>query len=98
MDWIILLVLIAAIIHTEWRYRKLKQAAHKDARAVASLFQSRISTIRMGQRSIQDPEVDFQPRTTRRDTPDIPATGRMSSAHVVHDGGDLHDSGSDSNS
>lgn len=95
MDWIIIILLILLLIHTEWRYRSLKRATHNDARAVYSLMTSRMGRIKSGLRSTQDPDVDFDPKTTTRDTGDIPATGRMGRGVRLSDGGDLHGTGDD---
>jgi hypothetical protein len=90
MDWIILILLIASIFHTEWRYRSYKTQLRHEAGLINSHLVSRMGSIRFGQRSVKDPDVEVA-RTTTRDTNDIPPTGRMSGLMPQSNGGDLHE-------
>ena len=77
MDLVIILLLIATIIHTELRFRWLRKTDKLEHGAIGTLLRARQSSIKQQRIHQQNPDVDFQPKTVKRDSDDIPLTGRV---------------------
>lgn len=77
MQWFIILLLIGTIAHTELRYHSLRKQALRNHIQLVVSRSARQSNLKKSELSRPDPDVDFDPKTVRRDTTDLPLTGRM---------------------
>jgi len=77
MDWITIPLLLLILVHNELRFRTLSAKVKEGLRSVTLSISTRQNSIKF-QNTDQPPvPIDFDPKTVRRDTDDIPHTGRM---------------------
>ena len=78
MDWLLLIMagLIGVGQLAIWRANQKTLRQLESVRAQLTLFRARQGEIRKTQ-AFKAPPTIVRPRTVARDTPDIPATGRM---------------------
>jgi len=80
MDWLILGVGVANLILLLWVLERQRRAEDQ-VRKINILMRVRSGRVAMKSSTTRVPQVDSRARTTKRDTPDIPARGgRMSQA------------------
>lgn len=82
MDWVIVFLLGVVLVMQIITMRSLDDIRRRQRQTMASLdsLRTRQSSIATQRTSQQRPQVDVRSRTVRRDTDDLPATGRMSTA------------------
>lgn len=91
---LLILILITQVILIALVQHGRKKIESNQAAALI-LGRSRVGTISMGRQSHQNPKIDFDPVTTRRDTEDLPRSGRESRVRTARKGGDLRASNPD---
>lgn len=80
MDWLVWITQLVTLVALLWVFDRLRRMS-SELRKLEVLLRVREGRVASKRSSISTPEVDSRARTTRRDTPDIPARGgRMSQA------------------
>lgn len=82
MDWVILFLLLGVLAYLVVISRQLDDVKRRQRQTLQSLnqFRTRQTSVAQGRVIQRGPTIDAQARTIRRDSNDIPATGRMSRA------------------
>lgn len=82
MDYFILTLILTYALVNEVRLRRLKKELKTTDKVISTLLRARMTRIKAGTRSFKDPDIDFDPKTSTRDTDDLPRTGRIGKIHT----------------
>ena len=77
MDWVLLVLLLIILVYLVILHRRFDGVDEK-LRVLNTKFSTRQSSVASRRASTGTPIVDAKARTTRRDSNDLPTTGRMS--------------------